>query len=57
MSTFWKVVLGFLAIWLIIGIIGFLVKALFWLGVIGGIAFLVTLVIGGLKAKKPVGTR
>ena len=49
MSTFWKIVLGFLAIWLVI--VGFVVKALFWLGIIGGIAFLITLAVGALKGK------
>lgn len=51
MSTFWKIVLKFLAIWLVIVIVGFVVKALFWLGIIGGIAFLITLAVGALKGK------
>jgi len=57
MSTFWKIVLGFLAIWLVISIIGFVVKALFWVGIIGGIAFLATLAYGALKSKSSPGTR
>lgn len=58
MSTFWKIVLAFLAIWLVITLIGFVVKALFWVGILGGIAFLGTLAYGALKGKgSPARTR
>ncbi len=46
MHTLGKVILVILAIWLAVSVLGFLVKGLFWLGVIGGIAFLVTAALG-----------
>ncbi len=50
MNTFGKVLLTILAIWIAISLLGFLIKGLFWLGVIGGIAFLVTAVLGKKRA-------
>ncbi len=47
MHTLGKVVLVILAIWLAVSVLGFLIKGLFWLGVIGGLAFLVTAALGG----------
>jgi len=44
--TLGKVVVVILAVWLAISVLGFLVKGLFWLGVIGGLAFLVTAALG-----------
>jgi hypothetical protein len=41
-----KVLVVILAIWLAISILGFLIKGLFWLGVIGGLAFLITTMFG-----------
>ena len=49
MQTLGKVVVVILAIWLAVSLLGFLIKGLFWLGVIGGIAFLVTAALGGSK--------
>lgn len=50
MQTLGKVVVVILAIWLVVSLLGFLIKGLFWLGVIGGIAFLVTAALGGTKS-------
>lgn len=47
MQTLGKVVVVILAIWLVVSLLGFLIKGLFWLGVIGGIAFLITVALGG----------
>lgn len=46
MHTLGKVIVVILAIWLAVTLLGFLIKGLFWLGVIGGIAFLITAALG-----------
>lgn len=38
MATVWKVLLGLGAVWLAFVVVGFVVKALFWLAVIGVLA-------------------
>lgn len=49
----WKVVLGLLALWLVVSvggaIIGFVVKGLFWIAVLGGVLFLATAAVGWAK--------
>ncbi|PRW62052.1 hypothetical protein [Actinopolyspora mortivallis] len=49
----WKVVLGLLALWLVItvggAIIGFVIKGLFWIAVLGGVLFLATAAVGWAK--------
>ncbi|MGW9021552.1 hypothetical protein ACWGOE_08740 [Leucobacter chromiiresistens] len=40
-----------LVVWIVVAVIGFVIKGLFWLAVIGIVLFLVTGVIGMLKAK------
>ena len=49
MNKIGKVLLVILGIWLAISLFGFLIKGLFWLGVIGGLAFLITLVFSGSR--------
>jgi hypothetical protein len=49
MNKLGKVLVVILAVWLAISVLGFLIKGLFWLGVIGGIAFLITMVFGGSR--------
>lgn len=44
-----KILLVILAVWLVISLIGFIIKGLFWLGVIGLIAFAVTSIYGWVK--------
>lgn len=38
-----------LAIWLIVSVLGFAIKGLFWLAVIGIILFLATAIIGAIR--------
>ncbi len=49
----WKVIGGLLALWLVVSVagavIGFVVKGLFWIAVIGGGLFLATAAIGWAK--------
>ena len=47
-------VIGLVVLWIALGIIGFTIKGLFWLAVIAGVLFLVTLVFGGSRMR---GTR
>ena len=49
MNKLGKVLVVILAVWLAISLLGFLIKGLFWLGVIGGIAFLITMVFSGSR--------
>ncbi|MGI9092293.1 MAG: hypothetical protein ACR2FF_02355 [Mycobacteriales bacterium] len=43
-------ILAFIIIgWIVLGLIGFLVKAIFWLFVVACIGFGVTLVLGGFR--------
>lgn len=47
-----QIILIILGIWLLLSVLGFVVKALFWLGVIAAIAFVVTLAVGAAKRKQ-----
>lgn len=47
-----QVVLIIAAIWLAITVIGFVVKGLFWLAIIGLAAFAVTAAVGAVKRKQ-----
>lgn len=49
---FLKIVLAIIAIWVVLAIVGFLVKAIFWVGVIAVIGFAVTAAIGGAKRQR-----
>ena len=49
----WMIVGTLLVIWLVITVIGFIFKSLFWLAVLGGIAFLATAAFGAFKKKAP----
>ncbi len=46
-----RALLLLLVVWIVVAVIGFVIKGLFWLAVIGIVLFLVTGVIGMLKAK------
>ena len=48
-------VLALIIIWVVLGIIGFVVKGLFWLLVVALVLFLITLVLGGvgLRGRRP----
>ncbi|GHC70898.1 hypothetical protein GCM10007079_02860 [Nocardiopsis terrae] len=45
-------ILVLLAIWLILAILGIVIKGLFWLAVIGGILFVATAVWGWLQNRQ-----
>jgi hypothetical protein len=44
-----KVLLALLAVWVVIGILGLIIKGLFWLFVLGLVAFTVTSVVGAQR--------
>jgi hypothetical protein len=52
-----KVLLVLLAIWVFIGIVGLIVKGLFFLFVLGCIAFGVTALVGGARRRGILGRR
>ncbi|WP_409496461.1 hypothetical protein [Amycolatopsis sp. cmx-11-12] len=53
---FWKIVGGLILAWvafMVLGsVLGFLVKAVFWIAVIGGAVFLGTAAYGAIKGKR-----
>lgn len=48
------IIIGLLVIWLILSIVGFVVKGLFWLAIIGLVLFVATGVWGWLKRRTSV---
>ncbi len=52
-----KVLLILLAVWVLIGLLGLVIKGLFWLFVLGCVAFTVTSIVGALRRKGIVGRR
>lgn len=52
---FWKIVLGLIVAWvafMVIGsVIGFLLKAVLWIAIIGGAVFLGTAAYGAIKGR------
>jgi hypothetical protein len=48
-------VLALVIVWVVLGIIGFVVKGLFWLLIVALVLFLITLVLGGfgLRGRRP----
>jgi hypothetical protein len=56
MSTFAKVVLVLLGIWILLGVVGFLIKGLFFLFVIACIAVAVT-AVGGARRRRMITRR
>jgi hypothetical protein len=57
MSSVAKVLLVLLALWVFIGILGLIIKGLFWLFVLGCIAFGVTALTGGARRRGILGRR
>jgi len=45
----WTLIIVLLAIWLILSILGFVIKGLFWLAVIGIVLFVATAIIGVVR--------
>jgi hypothetical protein len=48
------IIIGLLVIWLILSVVGFVVKGLFWLAIIGLVLFVATGVWGWLKRRASV---
>lgn len=44
-------IIGLLVLWLVLTIVGFVVKSLFWLAVVGIVLFLATGVFGALRRR------
>jgi hypothetical protein len=44
-----RVLLVILVIWLVLAVLGFVIKGLFWLAIIGIVLFVATAVFGGVK--------
>lgn len=49
LGCMWTLVLILLAVWLLVSILGIVIKGLFWLFVIGAILFVVTSLVGWSK--------
>ncbi|RKT51602.1 hypothetical protein [Saccharothrix australiensis] len=45
-----KIILWLLAAWLVLSLVGAVVKGLFWLAVVGGVLFLATAAYGAIKS-------
>ncbi|MFI9006960.1 hypothetical protein ACIGNX_06990 [Actinosynnema sp. NPDC053489] len=53
-----RIILWLLAAWLVLTVLGAVVKGLFWLAVIGGVLFLGTAAYGAIKSnKRPKGIK
>lgn len=44
-------ILGLLVLWLVLVVVGFAVKTLFWLAIVGIVLFLATGVVGALRGR------
>ena len=45
--------LALLVVWVVAAVIGAVVEGLFWLLVVGGVLFLVTAVVAGVRSTRP----
>jgi uncharacterized membrane protein YesL len=52
-----KVVLILLAVWVVIAVLGLIIKGLFWLFVLGCVAFAVTSIVGAARRRGMIGRR
>ncbi|WP_165777631.1 hypothetical protein [Amycolatopsis antarctica] len=48
---FWKIVGTLIVVWLAFTVLGFVVKSLFWLAIVGGVLFLATAGYAAIKGK------
>lgn len=48
-------VLALIIVWVVLAVVGFVVKGLFWLAIVALVLFLLTLVLGGagLRGRRP----
>ncbi|MDQ3906245.1 MAG: hypothetical protein M3300_12595 [Actinomycetota bacterium] len=44
-------IIGLLVLWLVLAVIGFTIKALFWLAIVGLVLFVVTGIFGALRGR------
>ena len=44
-------IVALLVLWLVLAVVGFVVKSLFWLAILGIVLFLVTGVVGGMRRR------
>ena len=44
-------ILGLLVLWLVLVVVGFTIKALFWLAIVGLVLFVVTGIFGALRGR------
>jgi hypothetical protein len=51
----WRLIGFLLALWLVVTLIGAVVKGLFWLAVVGALFFIVTAALGWNKRRSAVG--
>jgi uncharacterized membrane protein len=47
----WTIIVILLVIWLALSVLGFVVKGLFWLAVVGIILFVVTAAVGAVRGR------
>jgi hypothetical protein len=47
-------IIGLLVLWLILAVIGFVVKSLFWLAILGIVLFIATGVFGAMRRRTTV---
>ena len=50
-------VLGLVLLWVVLAVVGLVIKGLFWLTVVAGVLFLATLVLGGAASRRRRPTR
>jgi hypothetical protein len=51
----WRFIGLLLVVWLVVTVLGAVIKGLFWLAVVGGLFFLVTAALGWNKRRSEVG--
>lgn len=56
-GTVLALVLGLVLLWVVLAVVGLVVKGLFWLTVVAAVLFLATLVFGGAASRRRRPTR
>jgi hypothetical protein len=46
-------IIGLLVLWVVLAVIGFVVKSLFWLAIVGIILFVATGIFGAMRRRAP----
>jgi hypothetical protein len=47
-------IIGLLVLWLVLAVVGFVVKSLFWLAIVGIVLFLATAALGAFRRNRAV---